>query len=170
MRGIHRSPVNSPHKGQWRGALVFSLICARINDWVNKREYGDLRRYRVHYDVIVIKITSFKMTLKPALKIAQNLGASGVHQPVILWKLWKVLGWQFLNSKLYGGMWGLHWSLHLHYNDVIMSATASQITSLMVVYSTVYSGADQRLDSTQRKASEICLRPPLDIYFHTFSR
>ena len=25
--GIHRSPVNSPHKGQWRGALMFSLIC-----------------------------------------------------------------------------------------------------------------------------------------------
>ena len=34
MRGIHRSPVNSPHKGQWRRALVFSLICARIKDWV----------------------------------------------------------------------------------------------------------------------------------------
>ena len=29
------------------------------------------------------------------------------------------------------------------YNDIIMSATASQITSLMIVYSTVYSGADQ---------------------------
>ena len=32
----------------------------------------------------------------------------------------------------------------LHYNDVIMSSTASQITSLTIVYSTVYSGADQR--------------------------
>ena len=32
VRGIHRSPVNSPHKGQWRGALKFSLICA-----LNKR-------------------------------------------------------------------------------------------------------------------------------------
>ena len=28
VRGIYRSPVNSPHKGQWRGALMFSLICA----------------------------------------------------------------------------------------------------------------------------------------------
>ena len=26
--GIHRSPVNFPHKGQWGGALMFSLICA----------------------------------------------------------------------------------------------------------------------------------------------
>ena len=54
VRGIHRSPVNSPHKGQWRGALMFSLICVWINDWVNNREAGDLRRYRAHYDVIVM--------------------------------------------------------------------------------------------------------------------
>ena len=32
----------------------------------------------------------------------------------------------------------------VHYNDVIMSAMASQIISLTIVYSTVYSGADQR--------------------------
>ena len=51
---IHRSPVNFPHKGQWRGALMFILICARMNDWVNNREAGDLRRYLVHYDVIVM--------------------------------------------------------------------------------------------------------------------
>ena len=54
VRGIHRSPVNSTHIGQWRGALMFSLICARINGWVNTGEAGDLRRYRVHCDVIVM--------------------------------------------------------------------------------------------------------------------
>ena len=54
VRGIHRSPVNSPHKGQWRGALIFSLICARINGWVNNHEAGDLRRHRAYYDVIVL--------------------------------------------------------------------------------------------------------------------
>ena len=54
VRGIHRSPVNSPHKGQWRGALMFTLICARIIGWVNNRKAGDLRRYRHHYDVIVM--------------------------------------------------------------------------------------------------------------------
>ena len=52
--GIHRFPVNSPHKGQRRGALMFSLICVWINGWVNNREAGDLRRYRAHYDVIVM--------------------------------------------------------------------------------------------------------------------
>ena len=54
VRGIHWSPVNSPHKGQWRVALMFSLICARINAWVNNREAGDLRRYWAHYDVTVM--------------------------------------------------------------------------------------------------------------------
>ena len=54
VRGIHRSPVNSPHKGQWRGALMFSSICARINGWANNREAGDVRRHRGHYDVIAM--------------------------------------------------------------------------------------------------------------------
>ena len=59
VRGIHRSPVNSPHKGQWRGALMFSFISARINGWVNNGKAGDLRRYRAHYDVIVMHETTF---------------------------------------------------------------------------------------------------------------
>ena len=54
VRRIHRSRVNSPHKGQWRGALMFSLICVWINGWINNGEAGDLRRYRAHYDVIVM--------------------------------------------------------------------------------------------------------------------
>ena len=54
VREIHRSPVNSPHKGQWRGALMFSLICVWINGRVNNREAGDLRRDRAHYDVTVM--------------------------------------------------------------------------------------------------------------------
>ena len=56
VREIHRSPVNFPHKGQWRGALIFSLIYAWINDWVNNHEAGDLRRQHGHYDVIVMQL------------------------------------------------------------------------------------------------------------------
>ena len=52
--GIHRSLVNSPHKGQWRGALMFSLICAWIYGWVNNRKAGDLRRHCAQYDVTVM--------------------------------------------------------------------------------------------------------------------
>ena len=47
-------PLNSSHKGQWRGALMFSLICAWMNGSVNNREAGDLRRHRAHYDIIVM--------------------------------------------------------------------------------------------------------------------
>ena len=53
-------PVNSPHKGQWCGALMFSLICAWVNDWVNNRKAGDLRRHRGHYDVNVIHVYNLK--------------------------------------------------------------------------------------------------------------
>ena len=54
VRGIHRSPVNSPHKDQWLGALMLSLICACACAWVNNREACDLTRHRAHYDVIVV--------------------------------------------------------------------------------------------------------------------
>ena len=55
VRGIHRSPANSPHKGQCRRALIFSLICAWISGWENNREAGDLRRHRDHNDVNVLR-------------------------------------------------------------------------------------------------------------------
>ena len=51
VRGIHRSPVNSPHKGQWRGALMFCLSYAWANGCANNRHTGDLRRHHAHYDV-----------------------------------------------------------------------------------------------------------------------
>ena len=54
MRWIHRSPVNSPHKGQWRGVSIFSLIYAWTNGWVNNRDSGDMRRHRAHYVVNVM--------------------------------------------------------------------------------------------------------------------
>ena len=61
MRRIHRSPVNSSHKGQWRGALMFSLICVWINAWVNSRDAGDLRRYHTHYEVTVMRVLNTMM-------------------------------------------------------------------------------------------------------------
>ena len=53
VKGIHLSPVNSPHKGQWRGPLMFSLNCVWTNGWAN----DDLRRHRAHYDVTVMFAT-----------------------------------------------------------------------------------------------------------------
>ena len=53
--GIPWSPVNSPHKGQWDGALKFSLICTRTNGWANNRNAGELRHNLTHYDVTVME-------------------------------------------------------------------------------------------------------------------
>ena len=81
VRGIHRCPVNSPHNGQWRGALTLSLICARINGWVNNGEAGDLRRHRVHYDVIVM-ITH--------ILLVSSIGTEAIHNVRLmqLWRIW----------------------------------------------------------------------------------
>ena len=76
--------MNSSHKGQWRGASIFSLICVWINGWLNSREAGDLRRYRAHYDVSVmysswlahwsmIKPVCFKSSLIQRKAYRQNI-------------------------------------------------------------------------------------------------
>ena len=62
VRGIPVT-VNSPHKGQWCGTLVFSLICAWISGWVNNLEAGDLRRHHGHYDVTVMIASNKKCIL-----------------------------------------------------------------------------------------------------------
>ena len=54
VQGIHWSPMNSPHKGQWRGAWMFSLICAWTENWVNTWDTGDLRCHRSHYDLNIM--------------------------------------------------------------------------------------------------------------------
>ena len=69
VRGIHRSPVNSPHKGQRRGALMFSLIYAWTNGWVSNREAGDLTRHWARYGVTATRKCS------PLLPLALITGA-----------------------------------------------------------------------------------------------
>ena len=55
-----RNLVNSPHKGLWLGAFMFSLICAWINDWVNNQGAGDLRLHQTYYDVTVMPCSSIE--------------------------------------------------------------------------------------------------------------
>ena len=56
--------------------------------------------------------------------------------------------------------WGLVIS-PTHYNDVIMSSLASQITSLANVYTTVYSGADQRKHQSSASLAFVWGNPPV---------
>ena len=57
-RGIHRSPADSPHEGQSRGAMMFSLKYAWANGWTNNQNAGDLRRHGTHCDVTVMAVAS----------------------------------------------------------------------------------------------------------------
>ena len=56
--GNHRLPVDFPHKCQWRGALMLSLICAWTNGWANNRDARDLSCHCAHYDVTVMMPTA----------------------------------------------------------------------------------------------------------------
>ena len=69
VRGIHRWPVNSPHKGQWREALMFSLIYAWINSWVNNREAGDLRCHHANYYITLMIPGCLKVKDKTSLSV-----------------------------------------------------------------------------------------------------
>ena len=89
VRGIHWSPVNSPHNGHWHGALMFSLICAWLNGWVNNREAGDLRHHRAHYHVAVMTISSDQQILLEIVKNPKNFrnAVSGCSVLCLLWPL-----------------------------------------------------------------------------------
>ena len=98
VRGIHWSPVNSPHKGQWCGALMFSLICAWINAWVNNREAGDLRRHRSHYDVTVMVQTCKTCGRGPSWTPLQRSSynniryCEGAHRSLQVYCIWWTRG------------------------------------------------------------------------------
>ena len=89
-------PVNSPHKGQWRGALIFSLICVWINGWVNNREAGDLRRYRAHYDVSVMDLSdAYCITLRPLpWTFYSAITFTAQKSDPLLRKRFKILTWR----------------------------------------------------------------------------
>ena len=71
---------DSPHKGRWREALMFSLICTWINGWVKNREAGHLRRYCAQYDVIVM-LSIHATTRKVHLALCINIVVS-VHMVI----------------------------------------------------------------------------------------
>ena len=75
-RGNLRWPVNSPHKGRWRGALMFSLICAWINGWVN------------NYDAIVMLpkvISHCRVTKCENIKVKPLDLPIRMHSCLLLW-------------------------------------------------------------------------------------
>ena len=60
------------------------------------------------------------------------------------------------DSDCYPSMRTSSFTYVFHYDDVIMGAMASQITNLTIVYSTVYSGADQRKHQSSALLVFVC--------------
>ena len=216
------SPVTGefPHKGQWRGALMVTLICVWINGWAKNREAGDLRRHRAHFDVTVMSSSAlntsvaalythvfsiveswgliiYKKKMKflivkqldlPILKNHNHNSKNHNHIQIITpfasfvydhllifnimyymspnvttcldsssnskmishpkWYHHYFLSYKYLNINEKGitliNLCSIHRKAGLDYNDVIMGVMAFQIASLAIVYSSVYSGVDQR--------------------------
>ena len=81
--------VKSPHKGQSRGALIFSLISTWINARVSNREAGDLRR--AHYDVIVMYVQLWPNVYPIQARTNDWYFAVGILKSLFL--NWKFLFW-----------------------------------------------------------------------------
>ena len=152
VRGIHRSPVNSPQKRRWRGAFMFSFICAWIIRW-GWFETPSSSLWR-HFNVLALR--------------TQTSNVMGITRS----KIWLLMSWLFVSPghlqpwhwlcKINGGRRvvfheeGMPPSSHCrekimqihnrfdHYSDLMMSAMASQITRVSICCLTVCSGADQR--------------------------
>ena len=120
-----------PHKGQWRGAIMFSLICAWTSVWLNNRDAGDFGRHHGQYDVTVCEILTNFFT-PPCITF---FGAGELHAKFStrLYSIPKVQS-QTLSH------WDPFRTLQLRYNERV----ASQITGVSSVCSTVASGVDQR--------------------------
>ena len=110
-------PVNSPHKGQWCGTLLFSLICTRINGYTNTREAGDMRRHRHYSSLITFNYFFLDGPIGNKLRLVQLMvwhhwrpssmqlltnatsGVTGkINDDVIKWKCFRVTG----------PLWGIH--------------------------------------------------------------
>ena len=61
-------------------ALMFSLICTRINGWVNNGEAGDLRRKRAHYDVSLMVSPNMYKSWHDHQSSASLAFAWGIHR------------------------------------------------------------------------------------------
>ena len=141
VRGIHGSPVNSPRKGQWRGALMFSLICGWLNNWVNNSDAGDLRRHRAQYDVTVMK--------NPNTKIWMKWKQHNTKSSWLIRKYWaESIGWykHILHDKLFVvAQYIEHWDISMHQKDhanrkfgTVAQTCYSDIGIYIYIYTYIY--------------------------------
>ena len=116
--GNHRSPVNSPHKGQWRGALMFSLIRTWINGWVNNREAGFLGLNVLEY--IYIHIYMYKDPRHEDNTVARWSYVNSVNSSVkkITLACWNNILRSTDASTILDDVTGVPWDRHYHERSI----------------------------------------------------
>ena len=142
------SPTKASHAKLW--CFLWSTPEKKPVEQAN-RYAGDLRRHRTHYDVTVTRMAEALVIIPQTV----NLEAYS-HNLYNIFKLYNSFNFHFnypikfwyavlpsWHAQIYG-LAGSVFYFRAHYSDVIVGAIASQITSLTIVYSTVYSDADQR--------------------------
>ena len=155
-----KSSVNSPRKDQWRGDLMLSLIYAWTNSCANTRDIGDLWCHRTHYDVIVMRWVStlniwlhlkyWKFGHTYAALSSLSIFKASMFSAHYIWEflIHVILVIMDIRSNRPALLLSLvmippHEKITRphHYSDAILGAMAFQITTVTIVYSTVYSGA-----------------------------
>ena len=74
VRGIHRTPVDSPYRGQWRGTSMFFLT----NGWAINQDPSDFKRHRTHYDVtVMLLLMQILLDLTPSISVDKYATSNG---------------------------------------------------------------------------------------------
>ena len=147
--------MNVPHKGQWRGALMFSLICVWTNGWVNNRYTGDLRHsYRISYLLYISRslwhhcnVHTLPSSLQASLFIPifaiGNHDSNGLAQFEVWTKLYIVCSALHFSNPISLVPWWLHFKRHF-IPAIIVHITSGrhqngQIWSLLLQYLAILS-------------------------------
>ena len=117
VRGIHRPLVNYPHKGQWCGSLMFSLICA-LNKRLSKQSWGwwfetpsrPLWRHcnvmRSHDDPAQWHGTTYRWISKACIPAHHMICTIRHLWITYTWSLYqKVMSWIFFQTSRWLNMW-----------------------------------------------------------------
>ena len=117
VRGIHQSPVGSPYRDQWRGALMFSLMC----DWTLEQTV----EMPAIWGAMALIVTSLVMCLLAAEErsymLATTLDALVVFEEES--KSWGFIYDKNLNGKALGSAW-VCWSWWRHEMETFSASLA----------------------------------------------
>ena len=167
VRWIHRSQVNSPHKGQWRGTLMFSLICALIKPF-SKQSWGwwfetPSRSLWRHCNNHVLEMKP------PDAYTIRLLTLWGPDKIVVISKT--TFSNTFSWMKIYEFRLRFHWSLFLRVQLIIFQywfrkkhgadqATSHYLSQWWVDYRRIYAPLGLNESNLPRKLNPISLAKP----------